>query len=176
MILHVAPDLLQLGLSSSVVVARGVDNTRTAPELIAYRRQAGRRLGAHWKNRSISAHPAIQEYHRLHQLFGVTDEPPAPEKLIMYVRRHQDFPSAGAVVDAYNIVSAKTLLSVGAHDLSRLTPPIALRRCTADDVFVPLGRTAEQRLAGEYGYVDAQQRIICRLDALQCEHSKTTRE
>jgi len=174
--LNVASDLLELGLASSALVARGVDNTRILPELLAYRRHVGKRLAAHWKNRSISAHPAIREYHSAHELSGVVDEPPAPEKLIMYVRRNQDFTSSGAIVDCYNIVSAKTLLSIGAHDLEKLATPVSLRKCGEDDVFIPLGQTERQDVAGEYGYVDPENRVICRLDVLQCEYSRTTRD
>lgn len=176
MLLDVAPRLLELGLSTAALVARNVDNTRTVPELIAYRREVGRKLAAHWKNRSISAHPAIREYHRLHQLFGVEDEPPAPEKLITYVRRNRDFTASGAVIDCYNMVSARTLLSIGAHDLDKLSLPITLRIATPQDVFIPLGETATQTLSEEYAYVDAKGSVICRLDVLQSEHTKTTRE
>jgi DNA/RNA-binding domain of Phe-tRNA-synthetase-like protein len=175
MILDVAPKLLELGLSTAALVARNVDNTRTAPELIAYRRAVGRKLAAHWKNRSISAHPAIREYHKLHQQYGA-DDPPAPEQLITYVRRNRDFTASGAVVDCYNIVSARTLLSIGAHDLNKLSLPITLRAAEPRDTFIPLGETEAKTLSGEYAYVDSQGSVICRLDVLQCEHTKTTRE
>ena len=176
MFLTVTSELLKLGLASSTVVARGVDNTRITQELIAHRRHVGKRLAAHWKNRSISSHPAVREYHRVHEMFGVVDEPPAPEKLIMYVRRNQDFTSSGAVVDCYNIVSARTLLSIGAHDLGQLATPVTLRECTGEDVFIPLGQIEPQSVKGEYGYVDPDRRVICRFAVLQCEYSKTTHE
>ena len=174
--LDVAPNLLEMGLSAAVLVARNTDNTRTVAELMAYRRAVGKRLAAYWKNRSISAHPAISEYHRIHNLVGAPDEPPAPEKLVMYVRRNRDFTASGAVVDCYNIVSARTLLSLGAHDLDKISLPVTLRLTTPQDVFVPLGQSEPQHLPGEYSYVDPQGRIICRLDVLQCEHTKVTRE
>lgn len=174
--LNVTSELLELGLASSAVVARGVNNTRISPELIAYRRYVGKRLAAHWKKRLVSAHPVICEYHRVHELFGVVDEPPAPEKLIMHVRRNHDFTSSGAIVDCYNIVSAKTLLSIGAHDIERVASPVSLRQCGENDAFIPLGQVEAQAVAGEYGYVDAERRVICRLDVLQCEYSKTTRD
>jgi DNA/RNA-binding domain of Phe-tRNA-synthetase-like protein len=176
MILAVAPEMRELGLSTAVLVARGLDNTKTPPELLAYRRAAGQRLAGHWRNRSISAHPAIREYHRVHEMFGVSDEAPAPEKLILYVRRNRDFTSAGAVVDCYNIVSARTLLSIGAHDLDRLDLPITLRRITETDVFQPLGTVETKRVAGEFGYIDMNGRVICRLDVLQCEWSKVIKD
>lgn len=176
MFLDVAPNLLGMGLSVAALVARNVDNTRTTPEQIAYRRAVGRRLAAFWKNRSITAHPATREYHRLHEQFGAVGEPPAPEKLVTYVRRHRDFTASGAVVDCYNIVSARTLLSIGAHDLEKLATPVTLRLTTPADLFVPLGETAPRPLSEEYAYVDSQGSIICRLDVLQCEQTKTTRE
>jgi DNA/RNA-binding domain of Phe-tRNA-synthetase-like protein len=176
MLLAVSPRMLELGLSTAAVVARNVNNTRTVPELIAYRRAVGRKLAAYWKNRSISAHPAIREYHRLHQQFEVEDESPAPEKLITYVRRNRDFTASGAVVDCYNIVSARTLLSIGAHDLNTLSLPITLRTTFPKDTFIPLGETNAKTISGEYAYVDAQGLVICRLDVLQCEHTRTTRE
>jgi DNA/RNA-binding domain of Phe-tRNA-synthetase-like protein len=176
MFLDVAPNLLDMDLSATALVARNVDNARTVPELIAYRRAVGRRLAAYWKNRSISAHPVIREYHRVHSQFGAIEEPPAPEKLVTYVRRNRDFTASGAVVDCYNIVSARTLLSIGAHDLEKLTLPITLRTITPQDIFIPLGQTEPQPLSGEYAYVDSQGSIICRLDVLQCEPTKTTKE
>lgn len=170
--LQVSPELLQLGLSTSVVVARGVDNSRNPPELVAYRRAVGRQLGAYWKNRSLSTHPVLQEYERVHRLFGVADEPSAPEKILRYVRRHQDFTAAGAVVDSYNLVSAKTLLSIGAHDLTKLKTPVTLRRVEPGDLYIPLDETSPRSCAGEYAYVDPGGLVICRMEVLQGSHSK----
>ena len=176
MLLDVAPNMLDLGLSAIALVARNVDNTKTSPELIAYRRAEGGKLAAFWKNRSISAHQVIREYHRLHEEFGVLDEPPAPEKLITYVRRNRDFTASSAVVDCYNIVSARTLLSIGAHDLDKLVLPITLRTANQQDVFIPLGESVPRSVSREYAYVDSAGSVICRLDVLQCEQTKTTKE
>jgi DNA/RNA-binding domain of Phe-tRNA-synthetase-like protein len=166
--------LQQVGLSAAALIVRAVDNSRTSPELVAYRRQVGKQLAVWWKNRSTSAHPAIQEFHRVHQLFGVSGESVSTEKLILYARRHKDLPAVNALVDCYNLVSARTLLSLGGHDLDKLATPVTLRRTTAEDVFVPLGQTEEKRIPGEYGYVDPQGRVICRLEVLQGDYSKAT--
>jgi len=176
MLLDVAPEMLESGLSVAALVARNIDNTRTLPELVAYRRAVGRRLAAYWKNRSTSANPVIREYHEVHKLFGAIGEPPAPEKLLTYVRRNRDFTSSGAVVDCYNIVSARTLLSIGAHDLNKLSLPITLRPVKSQDLFVPLGGTEPRSLNEGYAYVDSRGSVICCLDVLQCEQTKTTRE
>lgn len=171
-VLEVTPELLDLGLGTAVLVARGLDNGRNPPELIAYRRQLARELAAYWKNRSITAHPAIREYHRVHARFGADDEPASPERLITFVRRRRDLTGANAVVDCYNLVSARTLLSIGAHDLEKLRTPITLRRLEDGDRFRPLGESDARTCDGEYGYVDPAGRVICRMETLQCDETK----
>lgn len=170
--LDVAPDLLRLGLSTAVVVGRGVIQGETPPGLIDYRRKVGQQLGEQWKKASLSSHPILAEYERLHQLFGIRDELAAPHKLLQYVRRHEDLPAAGPIVECYNIVSAKTLLSIGAHDLAKVRAPIALRRLGEEDLFQPLEGSEWRSCAGEYGYVDPDHRIICRMEVLQCDLTK----
>ncbi len=175
MILDVAPEMRDIGLSTAVLIARGLDNSKTVPELLAYRKVAGKRLASAWKSRFVSEHPAIQEYHRVHELFGVKDTRPAPEELVQYVRRNRDFTASGAVIDCYNVASARTLLSMGAHDLDRLELPIAFRRTTQLDTFQPLGTVEGQDVREEFGYVDVRGRVICRMDVLQCDWSKVTK-
>lgn len=174
MLVNVAPELLRKGLSVAAVAVRGVSNTRSSPALIAYRKKAAEALASFWKNRSISSHPAIREYGRLHDMVGATNEPASSEKLITFVRRNKDFAQASPVVDCYNIVSARTMLGIGAHDLDKLSLPVTLRYCTAMDTFVALGKTDQQSVNGEYAYVDSHHRVICRLDVLQCDYSKVT--
>ena len=42
---------------------------------------------------------------------------------------------------------------------------------------MPLGRSEPQSVgAGEFGYVDADDRLLCRLDVLQADFSKVTSE
>jgi DNA/RNA-binding domain of Phe-tRNA-synthetase-like protein len=175
-VLDVEPVILEAGLSTAALVARNVDNTHIKPDLIAYRRQVAGQLADYWKNRSAQAHPVIEEYHRVHHQFGQLQEPPAPQKLINNLRRNRDLTSSSALVDCYNLVSAKTLLSIGAHDLDKLALPITLRIAGPGDRFVPLGETEPREVTGEFAYIDANRSIICRADVLQCEGSKTTRD
>lgn len=175
MLLTIAPEWLKTGLSVAALIVRNVDGTRVSPELLAYRRAYAKQLAEYWKNRSLSAHPVFAEYHRLHTLAGVASEFPAPEKLLLYVRRNHDFAASGSVVDCYNLVSARTLLAIGAHDFDALRTPVVLRTLTAKDTFKPLGSPGHPGPAEGYGYVNDDGRIVCWLDVLQCEDSKVTR-
>jgi DNA/RNA-binding domain of Phe-tRNA-synthetase-like protein len=174
--LDLAPEVVRLGLSTAVVVARGVVQTPAPAALMDYRRAAARRLAAQWKGVSLSSHPVLAEYERVHEWFGVQEQLAAPHKLLHYVTRHKDLPAAGAVVDCYNIVSAKTLLSIGAHDAAKLKTPITLRPLTGQDLFQPLLSHESRSCAGEYGYVDPDHRVICRMEVLQSDLTKVVPE
>jgi len=79
------------------------------------------------------------------------------------------------LVDAYNLVSLRTRCSLGAHDLDRLAVPVELRLFRGNESFRPLGSREDQHVnRGEFGYVDRENRVICRLDSLQAEFSKVT--
>src|SRR5262249_2541739 len=53
--------------------------------------------------------------------------------------------------------------------------PVSLRLLTGAEPFTPLGRDTPAAVTpGEFGYVDAAGRVLCRLDVLQAEFSKIT--
>jgi DNA/RNA-binding domain of Phe-tRNA-synthetase-like protein len=52
---------------------------------------------------------------------------------------------------------------------------VSLRLLTGGEPFTPLGAAAPAAVVpGEYGYVDALGRVLCRLDVLQADFSKVT--
>ena len=64
---------------------------------------------------------------------------------------------------------------MGAHDLDRIAVPVSLRLLTGRETFTALGQDrAVPVAAGEFGYVDAANRVLCWLDVLQAEFSKVT--
>lgn len=173
-IFEISDEISREGVAVCVLVAREIDNTAWHPTLTAYREKSGASVSAFWQNRSVSSHPAIREYHRLHTLFGIAEEKSSAEFLLSIVQRNRDFTKTNPLVDCYNIVSAETLISIGAHDLEKITLPITMRTLGPDDVYVPLNETEPRRVDGEYGFVDHAHRVICRADIKQADFSKTT--
>ena len=89
--------------------------------------------------------------------------------------KHQSLPAINSLVDTYNLVSLRTRCSMGAHDLDKIALPVELRVLEEKCRFTPLGSSDEVEIAaGEFGYVDARQRVICRLDLQQADLSKIT--
>ncbi|HMF11557.1 MAG TPA: phenylalanine--tRNA ligase beta subunit-related protein [Gemmataceae bacterium] len=174
----VTDDCQRLGLRAGAVVFRDV---RIGPrdaalhEAIADEVQSIRaRLESPQAIRSL---PEVAAFRELLRRAGVNPrrEQPSLERLLNYVLKRGDLPAINSLVDAYNLVSIRSCCSLGAHDLDAIELPVSLRLVTAADRFVPLGSDKIVSIpAGEFGYVDARGRVLCRLDVLQAEFSKVT--
>jgi DNA/RNA-binding domain of Phe-tRNA-synthetase-like protein len=99
------------------------------------------------------------------------------ESLLMYFRARQGLPRINGIVDAYNAISVRSGVAVGAHDLRAVAGDIDLRLTCGDETFWPLGaKEAAKVPAGEYAYVDSGNEILCRLEVRQVEKTKITLE
>jgi DNA/RNA-binding domain of Phe-tRNA-synthetase-like protein len=174
----VARDCVQLGLRAGAVVLRNIHVTSASLGLrseIAKDVQAVRARFASLQ--ALRADPNVRSFQELLRKVGVNPrkEQPSLERLLGHAFKRADLPAINCLVDAYNLASVRFGCSLGAHDLDRIALPVELRLLTGSESFTPLGRDqAETVAAGEYGYVDAQHRVLCRLDILQAEFSKVT--
>jgi DNA/RNA-binding domain of Phe-tRNA-synthetase-like protein len=119
----------------------------------------------------------VAAFQQLHRRAGVNPrkEQSSVERLLLLALKRGELPAINNLVDAYNLVSLRTRCSLGAHDLDAIALPVSLRLLTGQEPFTPLGETAPAAVvAGEYGYVDSANRLLCRLDVRQAEFSKVT--
>ncbi|MDC0935163.1 phenylalanine--tRNA ligase beta subunit-related protein [Pirellulales bacterium] len=125
----------------------------------------------------IRSLPEVSSFREILKRVGVNPRKfsPTVEILTRMAMKHQALPVVNSLVDAYNLVSLRTRCSMGAHDLDKIDLPIELRILEDSSLFTPLGAGSEVEIAaGEFGYVDARRRILCRLDLQQAEFSKVT--
>lgn len=171
-------DCFELGLRAGAIVFRGVKISAAEAELRAEIGAAVRDIRARLSSPAeIRALPEIVKHHEILRKVGVKPRkhPPSVESLLRFAVRREALPSVNSLVDAYNLISVETHTSLGAHDLDRLAAPVELRLLRGEESFTPLGSgEAEEVVAGEFGYVDARNRVICRLDVLQADFSKVT--
>lgn len=121
----------------------------------------------------IESSQILKSYQKLYSDSSLN--PPALN-LLKLVKRSGRFPNINTVVDAYNLISAKTLFSIGAHDLSRIKGDIKFIVTTGSEKYTPLG--SENNVAvnsNEYAAVD-DEKIICYLDQKQCQETKITKD
>jgi len=174
----VADDCIQLGLRAGAIVFRNLRIAESPPALraaIAGEIEAIRgRFASPAEARTAVAGLGFSDVLRK---VGVNPrrEQPSVERLLTFALKRGDLPRINSLVDAYNLVSVRSLCSLGAHDLDRFTPPATLRLLSGGESFTPLGADGPLAVSpGEFGYVDADNRVLCRLDLLQANFSKVT--
>jgi DNA/RNA-binding domain of Phe-tRNA-synthetase-like protein len=174
----VAEDCVRLGLRAGAVVFRNVRVIAADPALRAEIAQEAQAMRARFADpAAVRSTPEVVHFQELLRKVGVNPrrEQPSVERLLTFALKRGDLPAVNSLVDAYNLVSVRSLCSLGAHDLDRIALPVTLRLLTARESFTPLGRDAPVPVVpGEYGYVDARDRVLCRLDILQADFSKVT--
>ncbi|HEY7313897.1 MAG TPA: phenylalanine--tRNA ligase beta subunit-related protein [Gemmataceae bacterium] len=174
----VSAECVQLGLRAGSVVFRDV---RIAPAPLELRAAIAEAIQA---VRKAFAAPAevrscveVAAFQALHRCLGVNPrkEQSSVERLLLLALKRGEVPAINSLVDAYNLVSLRRRCSLGAHDLDAIAPPVSLRLLTGRETFTPLGASASAIVVpGEYGYVDAADRLLCRLDVRQADFSKVT--
>jgi DNA/RNA-binding domain of Phe-tRNA-synthetase-like protein len=178
MIFSVSEDCLRLGLRARVIVFRGVKIGPSDPVLRADIKAEAEAIRTHFGNlTAIRSAPEVIRFQEILRKVGVNPrrEQPSVERLLNCALQRGDLPAVNTLVDAYNLVSVRSFYSLGAHDLDRIAVPVTLRLLTGKESFTPLGQDKEVPvIAGEYGYVDARDRLLCRLDIRQAEFSKVT--
>jgi DNA/RNA-binding domain of Phe-tRNA-synthetase-like protein len=176
----VDPACSALGLRAGAIVFR---NVRVAAAGAKLRREIAEeiakirvKIGDPKAVRSI---PEVGYFREILRQVGVNPkrEQPSLERLLIFALKRGDLPAINSLVDAYNLVSIRWYCSLGAHDLDKIALPVFLRPFTGQEMFLPLNSARPAAVSTrEFGYVDAQDRVLCRLDILQAEFSKVTTE
>lgn len=169
--------LLDAGVAVGVVVLSDIDNRAANPAFHAFRQVRLDEILGGEPLAALRAHPTLSAYRDLHAHFDVTapDLVPSPESLFAALFRHGGLRAINPIVDVYNLVALTRRLSCGAHSLGALNGSIRLRVTHGDESFVPLGASKAQIVpAGEYAYVDGDERVVCRLECRQAAHSAVT--
>jgi DNA/RNA-binding domain of Phe-tRNA-synthetase-like protein len=178
MSLVVSEDCVRLGLRAGAILFRNVRVGPAGPELRSAIAREAEGIRARFASpAAVRSAPEVKRFQDLLLKVGVNPrrEQPSLERLLLFALKRGDLPAVNNLVDSYNLVSVRSFCSLGAHDLDTIAPPVALRLLTGRESFTPLGRDTPVAVApGQYGYVDARDRVLCRLDLLQAEFSKVT--
>lgn len=176
----VSEECVRLGLRAGAIVFHNVRIAAASPDLRAeIAREVAAARSRFASPAAVRSCPEVMAFQELLRQVGVNPrrEQPSVERLLTMALKRGDLPAINSLVDAYNLISIHSRCSLGAHDLDRLALPVTLRLLTGRESFVPLGSTGVVPVtAGEYGYVDGLDRVLCRLDLLQAEFSKVTEQ
>ena len=176
--LIVSQECRDLGLRAHAILLRGLNIRSASRDLRTVIDREARQISDQFDSPAeIRATPELVRVREIIRAVGVKlkTHPPSLQKLLEFAWKRRTLMSVNNLVDTYNLMSVRTRCSLGAHDLDLLELPVELRLFRGTETFRPLGSDTEQCVhPGEFGYVDAKNRVACRLDSLQADFSKIT--
>lgn len=173
----VSPGVLSLGLRGAYFTMGRIHNRETDQDFENLKTDVIAQLSHQFHDVPIEQNEILLGFRELHKAVGVSNRKnvAAPENLLRHLIKTNEVPRINLLVDIYNLVSIKTCLALGAHDLERISGDVHLRLTDGTENFLPLGSPQPKPVSkGEYAYVDDANDIICRLEVRQVEKTKIT--
>ena len=168
------PDYLR-----GVVVAHGVRNGPSSPELVDLLRAAEASVRERIQPEEIAAHPRIAAWRAAFKALGIkpNDFRCSVEAMARRALKGQQLPSINALVDIGNLLSLRHLVPVGGHAIDHAVQGYCLRPATGLEVFVPFGTDQpEHPDPGEIIYAEGDTVLCRRWTWRQANHSLTLAE
>ena len=173
----VSNNVLELGLTVACFVMGGLENTESTPSFDLYLEQQTNLILQNLSRENIKDDPVLQGFRLLHERVGCSNRKniAASENLLKFLLKTGHLPRVNLLVDIYNLVSIKSHLALGAHDIKYIGGNVHLKMTTGQESFWPIGSNEPDSVRpGEYAYVDDDNDIICRLEVRQVEKTKVT--
>lgn len=161
-----------------VVVASGVDNTGTHPELVRLLEGAQEQVRRELAGSAVAELPHVAPWREAYRAFGVKAKqyPSSLEGLLKRVLKGEPLRSVNPLVDLYNVVSLSHLVPVGGEDVNALQGDLRLRFAGDAEPAITLLGEREPRAPklGEVIYADAVGAVCRRWNWKEAERTKLT--
>lgn len=149
-----------------LVVATGIDNSRSCPEIEKLLREQEERVRLD-PAVDPATHPRLMAWKEAYLKLGVNPNKFTPSIVFLakQVKAGKPLRSISPAVDAFNTISAKYLVPSGGDDLDAVNGNLTLGRAVSDETFAPLFKPdeIEHPLAGEIILVNREsKRVLCR--------------
>lgn len=153
------------GLTVGFIVAKNIENTGDSPEISGMLRSIENNVKNEFSGLdSPSSHPNIIPWRQAYKKFGSDphDYRCSSEALVRQVLKGNEIRHINKLVDLYNYISLKHIVTVGGEDLNKVQGDIILGYASGAELFTRLGgEENEPPLAGEVVYKDDLE-VLCR--------------
>ncbi len=129
-----------------VVIARGVTNRPSPPEMVELLRQAEDSVRESVAPDELALDPRIAGWREAFKALGMrpSDYRPSVDAMARRVLKNQQLPSISTLVDIGNTVSLRRLVPIGGHATDVLVDGLDLRPATGREKFEPFGSDEEE--------------------------------
>ena len=162
-------------LCVGVVVAKGIDNGRSYPEIDALLDEAVVKAEQRFSGKKVKEEAEIRPYRSAFQSLGFNPNKYmcSIEALFTRIAKGKGMPHINPLVDLNNAVSLMNTLPMGTHDLALSEDDIVIRYSRPGDTFLPFGAQEEEAPDhGELVYAVGSQIRTRRWTWRQSEHGK----
>ena len=166
------------GLEAHLVEVREVSVRESDPRLDAFMAVLVSEFRSHLRLESLKDEPSLRAYRDFYWRVGIdpTKIRPASEALLRRVLQGKDLPRINTLVDAYNLASMRTRVSIAAFDSSRLHGDLLLRTARSGESFRGIGMEAPAVLRGHEVVVQDVQGLVAIYPYRDAEATKVTTE
>jgi DNA/RNA-binding domain of Phe-tRNA-synthetase-like protein len=154
------------GFCRAVVVAAGIDNRRSCPDLEALLNDQAEKMR---QDTGIdpATHSRLLVWKEAYRQFGANPNKFTPSIVFLakQVKSGKPIRSISPAVDAFNLISIRHLIPSGGDDMDSVEEDVTLGRAAGDETFAPIFKPEEieNPVAGEVIYVNRRtKRILCR--------------
>lgn len=167
------------GYARGVVLAYGLANGPSSPELTELLRQAEASVRERLDLETLTAHPRIASWREAFKAQGIKPNEfrCSVEAMVRRALRGQPLPSINALVDLGNALSLKHLVPVGSHAIDVVRGNLSLRPATGRETFVAFGsEEIEHPAPGEIVFTEEEVVLTRRWSWRQSNHTLTLPE
>ena len=171
----VSDEVLNLGLKVAIVLIKDMHNSKSNDEFNSFKQTMLNEIKNDLSEDKILNDRTLNGFWKLHEKVGKTSkkDKSSPENLLYMLLNNETIPTINLIVDIYNLVSIKTRLALGAHDLYNIDGNVNLRLTNGTEYFLPIGYEKPKVVSkGEYAYIDDANHILCRMEVRQVEKTK----
>lgn len=164
------------GYVRGVVLAYGVSNGDSPPELIAMLRDAEVSVRDRLEKDGLADHPRISSWREAYRSFGAKPSKfrSSIEAMVRRVLSNHELPIINTLVDIGNVLSLRHLVPTGGHAIDEVEEDIILRPANGEETFVPFGSDqVEHPIPGEIVFVEGNTVLTRRWSWRQANHTLT---
>lgn len=148
------------------------------PDLELFKEEVIRRARERWTLERIRGHPNLRAYRDFFWRIGIdpTKTRPSAEALIRRVLHGNPLPKINTLVDAYNLASIETAISLAAFDEGKLKGQLLMRMAEKGEAFLGIGMSHPIHLRGGEIIITDSERLVAVYPYRDAEYSKVTKE
>lgn len=175
-IIKIDKKLIKLGLKVRYIIGQNVTIEKNNV-LDNLKHDTIKDITQNWSEDKIKINSVLLEYKKLHQLTigekGL-EYSASPEWLLKFILSKNKFININNIVDCYNLVSVKTQIAIGSHDLSKVEESLKFSYLEGNERFIPLGLNNTVKVPkGAYAFTDNSD-VLCLFESRQSDKTKIT--